>query len=102
MALKRGVRAGQIGNAVKLPIVGHALENVCAEIFERDAGARYNILDGTRDEDVVGASKTRYTRCDVHCDAPDVVPRDFDLASVMPARIGIPRGRSAVMIDCAQ
>jgi hypothetical protein len=55
MGLKRGVRAGQIGNAVKLPIVGHALENVCAEIFERDAGARYNILDGTRDEDVVGA-----------------------------------------------
>ena len=26
MGLKRGVRAGQIGNAVKLPIVGHALE----------------------------------------------------------------------------
>ena len=56
MGLKRGVRAGQIGNAVKLPIVGHALENVCAEILERDAGARCNILDGTRDEDVVACN----------------------------------------------
>ena len=26
MALKRGIRAGQIGNAIKLPIVGHALD----------------------------------------------------------------------------
>jgi hypothetical protein len=66
---KRGVRAGQIGHAVKLPIVGHALENVYAEIFECDAGARHNILDGARDDDVVPTSKTRYPGCDVYCDA---------------------------------
>ena len=58
MALKGGIRAGQIGNAVKLPIVGHALENVYAEIFERDAGTRYNILDGARYDDVVGTSRS--------------------------------------------
>jgi len=82
MALRRGIRAGQIGNAIKLPIVGHALENMCPEIFEGDAGARHNILDGARDDDVVGTSKTRYPRCDVHCDAPDIVPCDFDFAGV--------------------
>ena len=69
-------------NPVKLPIIGHALENVYAEIFELDAGARHNILDGARDDDVVGTSKTRYPRCDVHCNAPDVLPRNFNFAGV--------------------
>jgi hypothetical protein len=79
---KRRVRAGQIGHAVKLRIVGHALENVYAEILECDAGARHNILDGARDDDVVRTSKTRHPRCDVYCDAPDVVAGNFDFAGV--------------------
>ena len=63
----RGAQAEyQIGNAVKLPNQsGNALKNVCAEIFELDAGARHDILDGAHDEDVVGTSKPRYPRCDV-------------------------------------
>jgi hypothetical protein len=68
MALKHCIRAGQIGHAVKLPIVGHALENVYAEIFECDAGARHNFLDGARDDVIVPTSKTRYPPCDVYCD----------------------------------
>jgi hypothetical protein len=40
MALKRGVRPGQAGNAVKLPIVGHAPKNVYARNHTLPRGAR--------------------------------------------------------------
>src|ERR1700731_1544418 len=69
-------------NPVKLPGVRHAFENVRAEILERDAGAGHKILDRTRADDVVGTSETCDPRGDVHCDAPYVIVRNFDFASV--------------------
>jgi hypothetical protein len=41
-------------NPVKLPGVGNALENVRAEILERDAGASDKILNRARDDNIVG------------------------------------------------
>src|SRR4029077_5311600 len=69
-------------NPVKLPSVGHPLKNLRAKIFERDAGAGHKILDRARDDDVVGTSETCDPRGDVHSDAPYVVVRKFDFASV--------------------
>src|SRR5271170_2746008 len=69
-------------NPVKLPRVGNALENVRAKILERDAGAGHEILDRTRDHNIVGTSESCDPRGDVHSDAPYVVVGNFDFAGV--------------------
>jgi hypothetical protein len=89
-------------NPVKLPCVGNALENMCTEILERDAGAGHKILDCARDDDVVGTPETCDPRSDVHGDAPYVVVRNFDFAGVNAGANRNFEGRSAVMMDCAQ
>ncbi len=81
VARRHGV-APKMRNPVKLPGVGNALENMCTEILERDAGAGHKILDCAGDDNVVGTPETCDPRGDVHRDASYVVVRDFDFAGV--------------------
>src|SRR5260221_8075843 len=69
-------------NPVKLPGVRQPLKNMRAKISERNAGAGHKILDRARDDDVVGTYEICDPRGDVHCNAPYVVVRKFDFASV--------------------
>ena len=53
-----------------------------AEILERDAGARYKILDRARDHNIVGTSESGDPRGDEHCDAPEVMCTAMPLMSL--------------------
>src|SRR5207244_6376186 len=69
-------------DAVELPWVGDPFECVFAEIAEGYARASGEILDGARDDDLVGGRQSANARRHVHGDAGDVVASLLDLPGV--------------------
>jgi hypothetical protein len=67
---------------VEVPAVGDTLQPVLTSVFERQPGARDEILDGLRSEHLRRASEATDPRADVYRQAPDFPIDPLDLAGV--------------------
>ena len=73
------------GHPVQVPPVGDALQLVLAGVLEAEAGARNQVSDRLRDQDLGRGRKRRDPRADIHGDPSDLAADRLDLARVHPA-----------------
>jgi hypothetical protein len=69
----------------QLPLAGNALERMNTTVREHDSGAVYEILDGSRRQDLPAAGERCDSRADMNGDTPDVLTSEFALAGVQTA-----------------
>src|SRR5436309_6079915 len=84
MNARRSSGSGSAGYRIEPPLPGHPLELARPAVFEAEAGAGDEILDGPRDEDLAGRRRRGDSRADVHGDTGDLLARDFAFARVEP------------------
>src|SRR5437764_9771908 len=79
-----GLLSPLVHHSVEVPAVGDALQLVLAGIFEDEARARHEILDGRGDEHLRPIRDRRDPRTDVHRDPADLPVDRLDLTCVQP------------------
>src|SRR5262245_43371060 len=80
--LGRSAQLVEPRDAERLPFTGHVPELGRAVVTELDARAGYEVLDGSRDNDLSGPRFSGHAWTDVHGNAPDLPVEELRLTGM--------------------